>query len=629
MNEMLRTSWRGVVLVVATYFYFLIFAQFAFLELAGGTGEASPDLKGLMAAMGLGGVLGSVAVPLLIRRTSVASLLRTALVVCSALAWAAPLDGVSRAMPALALGIGFGVGLLTVSLVTGLRTWMGETHWGLKIGFATGAAYACCNVPAVFQAEPRVQAWLAAGMTLFGLGAVRNGGAETSGWTSETSDSRGGFLHALAFFAVLIWFDSAAFYIIQHADALKGGTWGEAPLLWRNAVAHLLAAIAAGYWLGRARWKGILGVSFVVLAGAALSVGSASGRLLGGALYPVGVSLYSACLVAYPAYLLGTRRPAVIAWHAAVLYAVAGWMGSGLGIGMAENLHHVPVTFVLGAAAVLFLPMLRGLMQRRGRELAVCGLALAATWLASRGLADHARTDESLTRLEEGRRVYLSEGCIHCHSQYVRPGTRDVAMWGPVVSHETLMKQVPPLFGNRRQGPDLLNVGNRRSRAWLRQHFLRPSSVRPGSPMPSYAHLFRDERGEALLDYLQSLGRGTAGERHKVMNGWKPSTDVVLSPGETRQAFDAHCASCHDAALVGNPESWVRQAFRRPPTDFARGPMVYAPKGMPAEARQLRLAQIIKFGLPGTDMPGHEYLSDSEVVSLARFVAAWGSEPKP
>jgi cytochrome c oxidase cbb3-type subunit 2 len=33
-----------------------------------------------------------------------------------------------------------------------------------------------------------------------------------------------------------------------------------------------------------------------------------------------------------------------------------------------------------------------------------------------------------------------------------------------------------------------------------------------------------------------------------------------------------------------------------------------------------RLAQIAKFGVPGTDMPGHEYLSDREIASLSLWL---------
>jgi cytochrome c oxidase cbb3-type subunit 2 len=42
---------------------------------------------------------------------------------------------------------------------------------------------------------------------------------------------------------------------------------------------------------------------------------------------------------------------------------------------------------------------------------------------------------------------------------------------------------------------------------------------------------------------------------------------------------------------------------------------------MPPVERRMRLAQIAKFGLPGTDMPGHEYLSDNEIASIALWLS--------
>ncbi|MGZ0656281.1 cbb3-type cytochrome c oxidase subunit II [Coraliomargarita sp. W4R72] len=106
-----------------------------------------------------------------------------------------------------------------------------------------------------------------------------------------------------------------------------------------------------------------------------------------------------------------------------------------------------------------------------------------------------------------GRRVYVSEGCIHCHSQYVRPVGADQALWGEPTSVERALSQEPVLIGNRRQAPDLANVGQRRSPGWNRLHLMEPSALVPGSRMPSYRHLFepRNERGEALLVYLSSL----------------------------------------------------------------------------------------------------------------------------
>jgi cytochrome c oxidase cbb3-type subunit 2 len=132
--------------------------------------------------------------------------------------------------------------------------------------------------------------------------------------------------------------------------------------------------------------------------------------------------------------------------------------------------------------------------------------AKAAILLLGLVLAASAQ-DAALIR--RGRAVYLAEGCIHCHSQYVRPGTADEERWGPAQPLAEMEQQRPPLFGNRRQGPDLQNVGTRRTAEWQRLHLQSPRALMPGSRMPSYTHLFGPQPandGEALLAYLASLG---------------------------------------------------------------------------------------------------------------------------
>lgn len=135
-------------------------------------------------------------------------------------------------------------------------------------------------------------------------------------------------------------------------------------------------------------------------------------------------------------------------------------------------------------------------------------LVLLAVPAATR-IATALRPEPVLTGAALGRQVYISEGCMHCHSQYIRPGTHDEALWGAAHDPEFSRRGAPALIGNRRQGPDLMNVGQRRTRDWQRLHLLAPRLVSPHSRMPSYAHLFAgdDPRGEALLDYLDSLGR--------------------------------------------------------------------------------------------------------------------------
>ena len=72
--------------------------------------------------------------------------------------------------------------------------------------------------------------------------------------------------------------------------------------------------------------------------------------------------------------LSGRARP-----QAGWLYAIAGWSGSAMGIGMGQNLGHVPPIFVLVAGAVILLAWpLRFLIQRRRELTLTLGMLLAA-----------------------------------------------------------------------------------------------------------------------------------------------------------------------------------------------------------------------------------------------------------
>jgi len=113
-----------------------------------------------------------------------------------------------------------------------------------------------------------------------------------------------------------------------------------------------------------------------------------------------------------------------------------------------------------------------------------------------------------------GREVYVSEGCWHCHSQFIRPVSREEDRWGPVSKTEEYQNvlQRPVMFGTRRVGPDLCREGGRRSNDWHAVHFFRPKLVSTGSPMPEYPWLFDgapdkpNKRGLALITYVQWLG---------------------------------------------------------------------------------------------------------------------------
>lgn len=115
--------------------------------------------------------------------------------------------------------------------------------------------------------------------------------------------------------------------------------------------------------------------------------------------------------------------------------------------------------------------------------------------------------------LNLGRNVYVAEACWHCHSQFVRPVSNEDKRFGPVSEaleyHNVL--QMPPLFGTRRVGPDLIREAGKRSNDWHAAHFYEPVNVVPTSVMPSYRWFYDaqgvpNERGLAIIAYIQWLG---------------------------------------------------------------------------------------------------------------------------
>lgn len=214
-----------------------------------------------------------------------------------------------------------------------------------------------------------------------------------------------------------------------------------------------------------------------------------------------------------------------------------------------------------------------------------------------------------MAAVARGRRVYIEEGCIHCHSQYVRPGTHDEAWWGP--SHPLDRGEQPPLVGSRRQGPDLLTVGNRRSAVWQEIHLRDPRALHSGSRMPSYAHLFAGDgqRGRDLVAYLMSLGARTAVERSK-LSAAEPIVPPPLPPSPARgeALFATWCAACHGAG--GRGDGPLAGKLNDPFVDLRR----------PRLVSSVHLTRTIRHGLPPLSMPGHEWFSDQQVADLVAYV---------
>ena len=201
--------------------------------------------------------------------------------------------------------------------------------------------------------------------------------------------------------------------------------------------------------------------------------------------------------------------------------------------------------------------------------------------------------------IERGRRVYISEGCKQCHSQS-GPGRQ------------------PPSPDNR-QGPDLTQVGLRRSSLWLKMHLVNPQEVSGTSAMPKFASLFRDSRGNDLVAYLSSLGSG--GGKQPAINGnqWSlpPEAIARADAAEGQRLYDRFCATCHNPN--GPTHIAWKSSFIEQPAALAAG-VFNTNESASTSARFDHVARIIKFGIPDSDMAGHENMPDMDIASLSLWL---------
>ena len=251
-----------------------------------------------------------------------------------------------------------------------------------------------------------------------------------------------------------------------------------------------------------------------------------------------------------------------------------------------------------------------------------------------------------------GREVYKREGCVYCHTQFVRYQDREM---GEMVQAGDYVNQTPHLLGTERTGPDLSNIGGKYPDAWHWAHHTQPRSVKPGSIMPSYSYL-SDRDMSDLIAYLQTLGRerelaarrGQLGPRPvEGHGGAETATPQAISwieaPQEMRDEWQRisknvdtnnsaiansgrgiymqNCAVCHGVAGRGNGP--VSASMLKKPANFTRSFFTAYKDSM--------WFWRVKEGVAGTRMPRWERsLSEQQMAYLVAFLKTLptdGSQP--
>ena len=120
-----------------------------------------------------------------------------------------------------------------------------------------------------------------------------------------------------------------------------------------------------------------------------------------------------------------------------------------------------------------------------------------------------------------GKKLYIANGCVACHTQQVRSVAMD-KVWGsrPSIAADyagigrtDVWRNTATLMGTERTGPDLTTIGARQpSSAWQLMHLYNPRSVVPASIMPSYPWLFETKAqpgpGDTVVSVPDAFKRG-------------------------------------------------------------------------------------------------------------------------
>jgi cbb3-type cytochrome c oxidase subunit II len=167
---------------------------------------------------------------------------------------------------------------------------------------------------------------------------------------------------------------------------------------------------------------------------------------------------------------------------------------------------------------------------------------------------------------QEGRKIYIQNGCSYCHSQYVRYmdwglGAERIARAGDYVQDK------PHQLGSERTGPDLSQEGGEHPDDWQIAHFINPRHVRPESLMPPFEFLGMKVIN-ALTAYVQSLGYKDADFRVQRQRHWKQKAIEAYEAGP-----DANVEWLH--SMVPEPWRKLPNPYPTTPAGLGRGHRIY------------------------------------------------------
>ncbi len=162
---------------------------------------------------------------------------------------------------------------------------------------------------------------------------------------------------------------------------------------------------------------------------------------------------------------------------------------------------------------------------------------------------------------EQGRDIYIRNGCSYCHTQYIRNvdwglGAERVAQAGDYIQDR------PHQLGSERTGPDLSQEGGEHPDDWHMAHFINPRYARPESLMPPFEFIGK-EKIKALTAYVQSLGYKDADFRAQRQQNWKQKAIEAYKAGPDDNVQWLHSMVPEPWRKLPNPYPTTKASLER------------------------------------------------------------------
>jgi cbb3-type cytochrome c oxidase subunit II len=171
---------------------------------------------------------------------------------------------------------------------------------------------------------------------------------------------------------------------------------------------------------------------------------------------------------------------------------------------------------------------------------------------------------------QEGRDIYVREGCNVCHSQQVRPFKTETDRYGHYSVAGEGVYDHPFLWGSRRTGPDLARVGGKYPDSWHWLHLEDPRHIEPRSNMPSFAFLENTALETSLtsrkLAALRTLGTpySDAEVNDAARNALAQAAEVAAALRKDGVALDDTQARSEAIAVIAYLQSLGRSIQNQP-----------------------------------------------------------------